>query len=247
MPTTYLARLTSTSRTPQANLHLGVALACNAGALNAGGFLAVGQYTSHMTGIISTAADDLVLGNMMPAIAAIFMLIAFISGSACTALIVNFSKSKYMNNIYAPVLLFEAVLLLVFGLVGSTLQSHAFLTVSFTAMLLCYVMGLQNALITKISDAVIRTTHVTGLVTDIGIELGKLIYWSRYKEFAHEAEMASNRTKLYLHGMLVCAFFAGGIAGAAGFKYVGFISTLPLALGLLALSLAPQFKPSILK
>ena len=228
-------------------MHLGVVLACIAGALNAGGFLAVGRYTSHMTGIISTAADDLVLGNIIPAIAAIFMLMAFIGGSACTALAVNFAKRNNMNNIYAPVLLFEAVLLLVFGLVGSTLQSHAFLTVSFTAMFLCYVMGLQNALITKISDAVIRTTHVTGLVTDIGIELGKLIYWSRYKEFAHEAEVLSNSKKLYLHGILVCAFFAGGIAGAAGFKYLGFISTLPLALALLALSLAPQFNPDISK
>ena len=36
--------------------------------------------------------------------------------------------------------------------------------------------GLQNALITKLSRAEIRTTHITGIVTDIGIELGKLLY-----------------------------------------------------------------------
>ena len=119
---------------------------------------------------------------------------------------------------------------------------HAVMTVSFTAVLLCYVMGLQNALITKISNAEIRTTHVTGLVTDIGIELGKIIYWDRDYAEKHEGEVASNLAKLRLHGMLVCAFFAGGIAGAAGFKFLGFISTLPLALALLALSLAPRFK-----
>ena len=45
MPTHYLAKLTSPKRTARANLHLGAALACVAGALNAGGFLAVGQYT----------------------------------------------------------------------------------------------------------------------------------------------------------------------------------------------------------
>jgi len=39
-------------------------------------------------------------------------------------------------------------------------------------VLLCFIMGLQNAVITKISHAEIRTTHVTGLVTDVGIELG---------------------------------------------------------------------------
>lgn len=242
MPVHYLTKLTSTQRTSKANLHLGVALASNAGALNAGGFLAVGQYTSHMTGIVSIAADDLILGKFIPAIAAFFMLGAFIWGSACTALIVNYAKDKNMRHIYTPVLLLEAALLLVFGLVGSTLQLHAVMTVSFTAVLLCYVMGLQNALITKISNAEIRTTHVTGLVTDIGIELGKAIYWNQDYARTHAGELTANKNKLRLHGTLVFAFFAGGIAGAAGFKYLGFISTLPLALALLALSLAPKFK-----
>lgn len=247
MPAQYLTKLTSTQRTAKANLHLGVALASNAGALNAGGFLAVGQYTSHMTGIVSIAADDLILGKIIPAIAAFFMLCAFILGSASTAIIVNYAKDKNMPHIYTPVLLLEAALLLVFGLVGSTLQLHAVMTVSFTAVLLCYVMGLQNALITKISNAEIRTTHVTGLITDIGIELGKLIYWNREYVQTHAGEVTANRNKLRLHGMLVGAFFLGGVAGAAGFNYLGFISTLPLALALLTLSLAPRFQLKIPK
>lgn len=241
MPSHYLAKLTSPKRTARANLHLGVTLAGTAGALNAGGFLAVGEYTSHMTGMLSTAADDFILGKFVPAFAALFMLVAFTWGSACTALMVNYAKRNNMRHIYTPVLLLEAVLLLVFGLIGSTLQKHEVITVSFTAVLLCYVMGLQNALITKISSAEIRTTHVTGLVTDLGIELGKMIYWNRDKIQHHEGEVAANRHKLYLHGMLVIAFFVGGLLGAAGFKYLGFISTLPLALILTILSLAPRF------
>ncbi len=240
MPAHYLAKLTSPKRTKKANLHLGVTLATIAGALNAGGFLAVGEYTSHMTGILSSAADDLVLGKIIPALAAIFMLIAFTWGAACTALMVNYAKRNNMPYIYTPVLLLEAVLLLVFGLVGSSLQKHEVITVSFTAVLLCYVMGLQNALITKISSAEIRTTHVTGLVTDLGIELGKMIYWNR-ESSSHESEVAANRYKLRLHAMLIGAFFVGGIAGAAGFKYLGFISTLPLSIALIVLSLAPRF------
>ncbi|MBI3283912.1 MAG: DUF1275 domain-containing protein [Burkholderiales bacterium] len=242
MPIHYLAKLTSPKRTPQANLHLGVTLACVAGALNAGGFLAVGQYTSHMTGILSTAADDLILGRLVPALAALFLLAAFSWGAACTALMVNYAKRSGMRYIYTPVLLLEAILLLVFGLVGTELQEHAVITVSFTAVLLCYVMGLQNALVTKISHAEIRTTHVTGLVTDIGIEMGKLIYWNRQSRLSPHPEIAANRHKLRLHAVLVCAFFIGGILGASGFKYLGFISTLPLALALVVLSVAPNFR-----
>lgn len=245
MPAHYLAKLTSPKRTAAANLHLGVTLAGIAGALNAGGFLAVGEYTSHMTGMLSSAADNLILGQFIPAFAALFMLVAFIWGSACTALMVNYAKRNDMRYIYTPVLLLEAVLLLVFGLVGSSLQKHELITVSFTTVLLCYVMGLQNALITKISNAEIRTTHVTGLVTDIGIELGKLIYWNRDQTHSNDGEVAANHQKLRVHGMLVCAFFCGGIMGAAGFKYVGFISTLPLAIILIALSLAPRFSDEL--
>ncbi|MFZ6751442.1 YoaK family protein [Undibacterium sp. Ren11W] len=242
MPAHYLAKLSSPKRTPQSNLHLGVALAGIAGALNAGGFLAVGQYTSHMTGMLSSAADDLILGRFLPAFAALFMLLAFTWGAACTALMVNYAKRNQMRHIYTPVLLLEAILLLVFGLVGGNLQQHAVITVSFTAVLLCYVMGLQNALITKISNAEIRTTHVTGLVTDLGIELGKMIYWNRDTVQVHTSEVLANRHKLRLHSMLICAFFVGGILGAAGFKYLGFISTLPLAAGLSILALAPRFQ-----
>ena len=243
MPINYLSELTAPKRSARANLHLGVTLAAVAGALNAGGFLAVGQYTSHMTGMLAAATDDLVLGRILPAIAALFSLLSFASGAACTALIVNFAKRNRLPYIYTPVLLFEALLLLIFGLIGTELQEHEVITVSFTTVLLCYTMGLQNALITKISHAEIRTTHVTGLVTDIGIELGKLVYWNKTKdEFHPEEEVGANLDKLRLHLMLVGAFFIGGVLGASAFKHLGFISTLPLSIALIILSLAPNIK-----
>ncbi len=245
MPSNYLAKLISPTRSATADMHLGVTLAWIAGALNAGGFLAVGEYTSHMTGIVSRAADSIILGNFIPALAAAFMLMAFITGSASTAVIVNYAKRNGMPHIYTPVLLLEAGLLLLFGLVGSQLQKHEFMTVALTAVLLCYVMGLQNALITKISHAVIRTTHVTGLVTDFGIELGKLIYWNKTQISASDRRVFANRKKMRLHGMLIFAFFGGGMMGAAGFKYLGFISTVPLAIALIMLALAPRFQTKV--
>jgi hypothetical protein len=45
--------------------------------------------------------------------------------------------------------------------------------------LLAFTMGLQNAVVSKISASQIRTTHMTGVITDLGIELGKLLYWNR--------------------------------------------------------------------
>ncbi len=243
MPINYLASLTAPERSARANLHLGVSLAFVAGALNAGGYLAIGQYTSHMSGMLSTAADFTVLGNFEVAGTAFLSILSFVSGAASTALMVNYSKRNTERNIYMPPLLLEAVLLLVFGVMGANLQMHEFINLSLTAVLLCYVMGLQNALVTKISNAEIRTTHVTGLVTDIGIELGKLFYWNRHDSDAKDFYVLANRTKLRVHLMLVISFFSGGVVGALGFKHIGFSTTIPLAIGLVIMSSASMFKP----
>ncbi|MDO8301419.1 YoaK family protein [Lacisediminimonas sp.] len=237
MPINYLARLTARERTASANLHLGVLLAFVAGALNAGGFLAIGQYTSHMTGIVSAAADNLILGNIGLAVAAGLSLFSFMAGAATTAWLVNYAQRHSATNIYAAPLRIEAALLLAFGIVGSSLRLHEIVSISLTAILLCFTMGLQNALVTKISNAEIRTTHITGLVTDIGIEIGKLIYWNRSHDVSSHTVLA-NRTRLRVHGAMVLSFFVGGLIGAFGFKLAGFSFTILLALPLVAMSLA---------
>lgn len=241
MPINYLSGLTARHRTARANFHLGISLAFVAGALNAGGFLAIGQYTSHMTGVVSSVADNLVLGNILLAAAGLLSLAAFIIGSVTTALLINYAKRNGHHALYTAPLLLEAVLLLIFGVMGASLLFHEIISVSLTVILLCYVMGLQNAFITKISNAEIRTTHVTGLVTDLGIELGKLLYWNRSGEAPDQPIVVGNRRKLIVHGSLILAFFIGGLIGAFGFKYAGFISTIPLAMILVAISLAPNF------
>jgi hypothetical protein len=66
MPANYARFLTGRHRTVKANRELGFALAFVAGAINAGGFLAVQQYTSHVTGALSSLADNLALGALRP-------------------------------------------------------------------------------------------------------------------------------------------------------------------------------------
>jgi uncharacterized membrane protein YoaK (UPF0700 family) len=230
---------TDVQRTPQANTRLGVTLAAVAGAANAGGFLAVNQYTSHMTGVVSSMADALVLGHTSTALVGLAMLLAFVTGAMCTALLVNWGMRHHLHSAYGLPLLLEAVLLLVFGLFGGAIAVAAHLFVPLTVVLLCFIMGLQNAVITKISRAEIRTTHITGLVTDMGIELGKLLYINPGPS-GHPVR--ANRDKLRLQCKLISAFVAGALVGALGFKHVGYLSTVPLALALLALVIKPVWK-----
>ncbi len=237
MPLNYSRRLTGRTRTVNANRHLGYALAFVAGAINAGGFLAVQQYTSHMTGIVSSIADNVALGTFEPALAGLGALLSFLAGAFCSTVLVNFSRQRSMNGEYALPLMLEAVLLLCFGLVGAELMMMGGLAVSLIVMLLAFIMGLQNAVITKLSNAEIRTTHITGIVTDIGIELGR--YFCHNRLHAGSARVTTNSIKLRMLCSLALFFFGGGVIGALGFRHLGYIATVPLALVLIALASVP--------
>ena len=90
------------------------------------------------------------------------------------------------------------------------------------------------------SKSEIRTTHVTGMVTDIGIELGKLFYWNlAHEDKAGTPPVRADRGKLIVLSTLVTLFFAGGVTGAYSFFHYGFGSTLPLALFLMVLAAVP--------
>lgn len=238
MPINYSRKLTGRIRTAHTNRHLGYALTFVAGAINAGGFLAVQQYTSHMTGIVSSMADSLSLGTLDIALAGAGALLSFILGAACSAMLVHYSRQRDMHSEFALPLMLEACLLLCFGLLGARLAHIDGFFVSVTVILLSFIMGLQNAVITKLSNAEIRTTHITGIVTDIGIELGKLAYPNRDKH-APDTKVIANRPRLRMLCLLLLFFFIGGVAGALGFKHLGYVATVPLALVLLGLASVP--------
>lgn len=236
MPTAYLhyaRQLLAAERTPDGNAHLGWLLAFVAGATNAGGFLAVRQYTSHMTGMVSAAADGLVLGEPQALITAIGALLFFVLGAATTAVLVNIGRERQAHSMFALPLLLEAACLVTFGLMGAWLARFQALLVPATVSVLCFTMGLQNALITKVSRAEIRTTHVTGLVTDLGIELGRALYHLR------QGQPPAHTPRWRLLGGLLLAFAIGGVVGAWAFKAMGYAATLPLAGALAALGLVP--------
>src|SRR5690606_24340241 len=80
--------------------------------------------------------------------------------------------------------------------------------------LLLFTMGLQNALVTKISNSVVRTTHLTGLFTDLGIELSQII---TKKPITEKIKIKRN---IQLKLIIIFCFFFGGILG--GFLYTQF-------------------------
>lgn len=215
-------------RSESLNRQLAWAMAFVAGAVNAGGFLAVSHYTSHVTGVVSSMADELAAGDLNTALAALAMMLSFLAGAFACSTLISFGQRRRMRSRYALTLAVEAGLMLIFGFMGNRLQQEIQFSLPITVMLLCFIMGLHNAVTSIISGAAVRTTHLTGTVTDIGIELSRLTYVNVHQRHGRE-RIVANRQKLTLLLLILVAFLAGGVAGALGFKHIGFKVTVPLA------------------
>ncbi|MCB5412233.1 YoaK family protein [Pseudogemmobacter faecipullorum] len=210
-------------------MSLATILAAVAGAANSGGFFALGQYTSHMTGYLSQLADNLVLGNLWVSLIAVLALGAFITGAGFSTYLINWERLHSARRQYALPIALQGVFLLLFA-TGGVFTSE--LGRLFALCCLCFIMGMQNATITKISGARIRTTHATGMVTDIGIELGR----AAVALSAPASGIRPDKSKLRILLTLVAAFLGGGVVGAVGFSEIGFWFALPLGLTLLGLA-----------
>lgn len=229
--------LVAPSRSPGSDAVLATILAAIAGAANAGGFFALGQYTSHMTGYLAALADNIAIANLWIAVISALAVSAFVAGAGFSAILINWARGYAVRQQYALPMVVQGALLACFSMGGLLTGEVGRI---FSLACLCFIMGMQNATITKISGARIRTTHATGMLTDIGIEMGR----AAYGRLRPGCGVACDRHKMRILLQLVGAFLLGGIFGAIGFGLVGFLFSIPLAAALIALGLPDLLKLS---
>jgi uncharacterized membrane protein YoaK (UPF0700 family) len=191
----------------------GFVLTCAAGSINAVGFLGMHhQAISHMSGTVTVLSNELATGRFSLAVYAVAVVASFFAGSVLSAVIIRQSALK-LGRRYGVALVIESVLLIV----ASRMLSNGDYMGDCLAAMAC---GLQNAMATHYSGAIIRTTHVTGIITDLGIAVGL--------KLRGEA-IETRRTGLLL--VLLGGFFAGGVLGSLGYTWIGFNTLLfPAAL-----------------
>lgn len=222
-------------------LVLAMALPAVAGAVNASGFHAVGAYTSHVTGHVARIGDALAEGRYTLAVTSLGLVVAFLLGAMGATVLVERAR-RSGRTLYAGPLLVEALVLGGFGAwMGLWGGKAEHLSV---VALLCIAMGMQNALVTKVSGASVRTTHLTGMLTDIGIESVRLGVWLK-EELRHPADamgiprrfyQAPEWRKLRLHLAIVTSFLVGTIVGPQLFSHYGQAAMIAPCAVLLALA-----------
>ena len=217
------------ARTPGIDRRLAWPFAGIAGAFNAAGFCAFGTFSSNMTGNVSGLADHLGLRELTLALPMLALIAAFMAGAMSATLLISAGRRHRLRGVYAYSVLTEALLLVGLGLAGVSLPARWHGAVLVTG--LSFLLGLQNATITQITDARVRTTHVTGMVTDLGIGLARRL--SRGDDAS-----GPDREKMRLYAVTVAAFLAGGVTGVLAWSVLG-TAFLFIAAGLLALIALP--------
>ena len=173
-----------------------VLLACVGGMVNVIGYLGFEhQAVSHLTGTTSLLGAALAHGEWKAVAHLWGVLIAFCLGAMISGMIIQDSTLR-LGRRYGAVLALESLLL--FAAVPLFWRGQIF-----GALLAAMACGLQNAMATTYSGAVVRTTHLSGMFTDLGIGLGHLL-----------RGMPLPVRRLTLSGFIISGFLAGGILGA---------------------------------
>ncbi|MFV0604209.1 MAG: YoaK family protein [Niabella sp.] len=196
------------SRTLKHNLQIATVLSFVAGIVNVTGFLSFQQLTTNVTGHFALFINDVAHFDFWKGTVYFLYIFAFLFGSFLSSFLIEIFKENKRLNIFVIPTIIECVILL-----SIVLASH-FSNIKYTDIIVCallFAMGLQNSFVTKISNAVVRTTHLTGLFTDLGIELSQLFFPGSHP---HREKIKSNiKLRIYI----ISFFFLGGIV--AGYFY----------------------------
>lgn len=205
-------------------------LAAVAGFVNSSGFLIIGSFTSHVTGNVGRLADDVALGRANAAVLAALLVLAFFIGAVVASMVLESRLLSRQTHAYGALLLAEAALLVGFAGLDRWLAPVPPRAQDAAAALLCAAMGLQNSLVTRLSGAVVRTTHLTGVVTDLGIEGARWFRYARSQLGGRVRLTVSSHPAERPHGpkvALLVTIFSAFVLGAAA----GAIATRGLARG----------------
>ncbi len=195
---------------------LGASTASVAGLVNVCSVMAFFAFASNVTGHVAIFAEELVKGHLHQITVVGVWLGLFLFG-AMTA-----HACAYQEQERAPhwrrgaiPLVVEALLLAAVGYYGTTHYRETLKETEVLVGILLFAMGLQNGLVATVSGGVVKTTHLTGLMTDLGMEIAALL-----RPGDHKSETL--RFKATLHAIILGFYIAGGIGGGILYNQIGF-------------------------
>ncbi|KHD89661.1 MAG: hypothetical protein OM95_02590 [Bdellovibrio sp. ArHS] len=216
----------------RSNVTIWLSMAFQAGAINAGGYLACHRFVSHVTGFGTLVGTEAAQGRWMQSLAMFAVPGFFIGGTMLSAFFVDRRIQTGRKPLY-PIVMFLIFFLTtsvaisgtlgVFGEFGAPLARHGHLLLA----ALCLACGIQNATVTSAFGAIIRTTHLTGITTDLGIGIVRVLSHS------HKIQPRTNEVRAnWMRAGLISSFTLGSLVSAYVYlhaQYWGFLIPASIA------------------
>jgi len=213
-------------RTHQEDRRLALWLATSAGLLNAIALGAFGFFPSHMTGNTSQFSSEVSSTDLNDIIFFATIILSFVTGAIIARIIVLWGIIQNVRLIFCQVLFIEGLLLA--GVSLYEMYFHTFTTNREIIVFLCGLMGIHNSTSTQLSGGRVRSTHITGTLTDAGISLASVVVAMLRRDYSKDT--AAQRSQLKTHLTTLFSFITGGIAGLILFRWFGFNAMLALGL-----------------
>jgi uncharacterized membrane protein YoaK (UPF0700 family) len=198
-------------------------MAFNGGCINAGGVLAAGRFVSHVTGFATMFGINLAHGEFEAAAGILSVPVFFLMGAMIAGLLIDRRSYLGKKPQYEYVMLGSAFCLAGAACIGIFNEMPAFgqnfhLKQTYLLLvLLCLASGLQNAAITSSSGNSVRTTHLTGIITDLGLGIAR-----RLTVRGNDPRSIKERHANWLRIGTIISFAMGSAVAALLFMKIGY-------------------------
>ncbi|WP_264548487.1 YoaK family protein [Flavobacterium sp. N2820] len=210
-----MLRKYSNSRSLSDNIKLGTLTAFTAGMVNIGSLLLFFSFSSNVTGHYAILASEIVKGNFYQIAVVFSWIFLFFFGSFVSNLMVIHFNQKNAYLAHALPLILEIICLVAVGIYGQFYYKETLTETETLLALMLFAMGLQNGLTASISNFTVKTTHLTGTTTDLGI-LFSMFTKAEYRN----NEALKGKAKLLLS--IAGSYLFGAILAGFTYMYLGF-------------------------
>ena len=202
-------------RSLKQNLMLASSTAFVAGIIDVVGLLAFLAFTSNVTGHVANLAKNILQQDIRDILIFGFWLLMFMLGSFVSSFVVRSLKHISTYRAHSVPIIIEIVVLLFVALYGNNFYNETQNERRIVIAALLFAMGLQNGLVSNISGGLIKSTHLTGLFTDLG---GELADWLHPR--TEDTKVVKN--KIYVRVTILTFFIFGGLVGGYFFNLYEF-------------------------
>lgn len=203
-----MLRKYNNSRSHSDNIKLGTLSALSAGMVNIGSLLLFLSFSSNITGHYAILASEIVKGNLYQTGVVFLWIFTFFFGSFVSNLFVIHLNEKNSYLAHSIPLVIEMICLVGVGIYGDLFYAETLYETEILLSIILFAMGLQNGLTASISNFSIKTTHLTGITTDLGI-LFSMFTKSEFRQnkaLKEKASLLLYIVSFYLLGALIAGF-----------------------------------------